>query len=256
MKPGDYTELAKHYFHRPGYSKQVLKALALYMDAARDGFLVADIGAGTGKLTGILMDLGLSGYAIEPNEAMREEGLRLCRDRSRVKWSKGTAEETGLSDASVDWILMASSFHWTNSIAALAEFHRILRPGGFFSALWNPRDLEKSPLQKRIEEIVCAMAPGLKRVSSGAEKYTRGLEQTLIGTGHFHHPIFMEAPHEETMDRQRYLGVWRSVNDLQAQAGELKFQEILDRIESEISGLDRIVVPYKTRAWTVQKKLQ
>lgn len=37
--------------------------------------MVADVGAGTGKLTENLIELGLHGYAVEPNDAMRGEGI-------------------------------------------------------------------------------------------------------------------------------------------------------------------------------------
>jgi ubiquinone/menaquinone biosynthesis C-methylase UbiE len=254
MERGDFTRLAKDYIHRTGYSHRVLRALAADIGAFKDGFVVADVGAGTGKLTENLCELGLGGFAVEPNEAMRGEAERLGSTTRRFRWSEGSAESTGLRDHSVDWVLMASSFHWTNPERALAEFHRILRPGGFFTALWNPRDLERSELHMHIEKRVHGMVPGLTRVSSGSSKYTQGIEQTLVGTGHFSSLLFMEAPHEEGMAKERYLGAWRSVNDIQAQAGPKRFAEILDAIAAEIGELSAVPVPYKTRAWTVQSK--
>ena len=50
------------------------------------------------------------------------------------------------------------------------------------------------------------------------------------------------------------MGAWRSVNDIQAQAGSDKWKLILNKIEKEIFSEDKIIVPYKTRAWTVQTK--
>ena len=37
---------------------------------------VADIGAGTGKLTENLVSSGLGGFAVEPNDAMRAEASK------------------------------------------------------------------------------------------------------------------------------------------------------------------------------------
>lgn len=254
MERGDFTRLAKDYIHRTGYSRRVLGALAAYIGAHRDGFVVADVGAGTGKLTENLYELGFGGFAVEPNEAMRGEAERLGTTTRRFRWSAGSAESTGLGDHCVDWVFMASSFHWTKPQLALTEFHRILRPGGFFTALWNPRDLESSELHMRIEARVHSIVPGLTRVSSGSSKYTQGIEQTLLGTGQFGNLLFTEAPHEEVMTKERYLGAWRSVNDIQAQAGPARFAEILDAIAKEIGELSAVPVPYKTRAWTVQAK--
>jgi hypothetical protein len=149
---------------------------------------------------------------------------------------------------------MASAFHWTDAPQALAEFHRILRPGGFLTVLWNPRDLASSDLHLRIEARIHSAVPGLSRVSSGSSKYTQGIEKTLLSTGHFHNVLFVEAPHEVEMTKERYMGAWRSVNDIQAQAGQEKFEELLRMIEAEIASLPSVVVSYKTRAWTVQAR--
>lgn len=252
MKQGDFTLLAKEYIHRTGYSDTVLHALGKYTGAFdKANFVVADVGAGTGKLTEHLIHLNLEGYAIEPNDAMREEGIRLTA-HSTFNWKAGSGEHTGLADSSVDWVLMASSFHWTHYEEALKEFHRILKPGGFFTALWNPRNLEKSEIHKKIEERIMAIAPEVKRVSSGSASHTNNWEDILVQKGYFNHVLFMEASHEVNMNQERYMGAWRSVNDIQAQAGPRKFAEILDAIQEEIANLNHISVPYKTRAWTAQ----
>jgi len=254
MERGDFTNLAKDYIHRTGYSSRVLGAIAAYVGALRERFAIADVGAGTGKLTENLCALGFRGFAVEPNDAMRNEAIHLGTTTGQFSWSAGSAERTGLPDKCVDWVLMASSFHWTKPDLALGEFHRILRPGGFFTALWNPRDLESSDLHMRIEARIHSVMPEITRVSSGSSKYTQGVDKTLVSTGHFGNLIFMEAPHLEVMPKERYIGAWRSVNDIQAQAGPERFARILEAIADEISALDAVPVPYKTRAWTVQAK--
>lgn len=55
------------------------------------------------------------------------------------------------------------------------------------------------------------------------------------------------------MSKERYLGAWHSVNDIQAQAGQKRWQQILSMIESKIANLDEIAIPYKIRAWSVRK---
>lgn len=254
MERGDFTSLAKDYINRTGYSRRVLGTIGAYVGAFKEGFAIADIGAGTGKLTEDLCALGFSGFAVEPNDAMRGEAIRLGSTTSRFSWASGSAESTGLPDHCADWVLMASSFHWTNPELSLPEFHRVLRPGGFFTALWNPRDLESSELHKRIEARIHTLVPGITRVSSGSSKYTQNIEKTLVSTGHFDRLIFMEAAHQEFMTHERYIGAWRSVNDIQAQAGPKVFASILEAISEEIADVETIAVPYKTRAWTVQAK--
>ena len=57
----------------------------------------------------------------------------------------------------------------------------------------------------------------------------------------------------EMMDKTRYMGAWHSVNDIQAQAGEKRWREILNMIESKICNIQIVEIPYKIRAWTVRK---
>ena len=253
MQLGDFSNLAKQYINRPAYSDHLLKTLLLYTGyLQKPCFCVADVGAGTGKLTKMLVEQGLSVTAVEPNDSMRNEGIKYT-DGFDVSWVSGYGEDTGLPAGSFDWIVMASSFHWTDPEKSLPEFHRVLKPGGHFTAIWNPRNIEASQLHTRIEQNIYAIAPNINRVSSGSKANTKKWEEILISTGHFSNVIFMEVDHLEVMSKERYLGAWLSVNDIQSQAGPEKWAEILHMIEAEIADLDVVEVPYKNRAWTAQR---
>lgn len=253
IKHGDFTELAKQYINRPAYSTTIIKAILNYMETyKKEQIKIADIGAGTGKLTKVLLQMGLDVTAVEPNDKMRGEGIEYTKGYN-VKWYKGSGEFTGLQDNSYNWVVMASSFHWTDPQKSLPEFSRILKNGGYFTAIWNPRNIEVSELHTKIENIIYSNVPNIKRVSSGAKNNTNKWEEILISTGHFDDVIFMETDYLENMTQERYMGAWKSVNDIRFQAGEEKFKVILDLIEKEIQDLDVIPVPYKMRAWTAKK---
>ena len=254
MKLGDFTLLAESYKNRTGYSEVVLNVILAYIEKqlGRSCEKVADVGAGTGKLTENLANIGLKGYAVEPNDAMRSAGMEIFKENTKFLWSKGTAEVTELPDNSVDWVLMGSSFHWTDAPVALKEFHRILKPGGFFTAIWNPRDIEKSEWHMEIEAMIKEMVPNLKRVSSGSRMNMKDMEQKLLCTEYFKDLFLIEGSHEAVMTKERYIGAWRSVNDIQAQAGQEVFEEIIHKIEDKIGDSDEIIVPYLSRAFTVQ----
>ena len=258
MKHGDFTELAKFYVDRPRYSESVLNCIQAHiiLQQEKEYLFVADVGAGTGKLTENLMHLKRPrrGYAIEPNDAMREEGCRIFSPVDKIVWQKGSAEQTGLAESSVDWVLMGSSFHWTVPDVAMKEFHRILKPGGFFTAIWNPRNIESSKLHMDIETIVYDEIGTTKRVSSGNKLTSEEMKEKLEGSGWFEDMLFMEGFHEERMTIERYMNVWKSVNDIQVQAGEEGFQRILNRIQKRLAGMEEIMVPYRSRAWTVRSK--
>jgi len=250
IKQGDFTGLAKDYSScRPDYSQVVLENLLKYTGAKS----VADVGAGTGIWSQMLSQAGLATQSVEPCDDMRTEGIRVNADYD-IEWHAGSAEATGLANQSVDWVTMASSFHWADTPKALAEFHRILKPGGHLTVLWNPRNIDGNEFHEGIEQLVHDFVPNLKRVSSGRAKNSRDWTDDLQSTGQFTDCLFIEAQYKIAMTHERYLGAWRSVNDIQAQAGPKCFELLLKRISDLIANLDYVTVPYKTRSWTVSKR--
>ncbi|MDE5592104.1 MAG: SAM-dependent methyltransferase, partial [Helicobacter sp.] len=85
-----------------------------------------------------------------------------------------------------------------------------------------------------IEEGIKNLVPEIARVSSGTQKVKKW-EEILLSTGDFTDCFFMECDYVEIMDKSRYIGAWHSVNDIQAQAGEERWREILKMIEDKIS---------------------
>jgi SAM-dependent methyltransferase len=97
---------------------------------------VADIGAGTGKLTRQLRDRGLDVIAVEPSAGMRAE---LRRAVPGVPVLAGTAERIPLADGAVDVVLVAQAWHWVDPALGVPEVARVLAPGGRLGLLWNRR---------------------------------------------------------------------------------------------------------------------
>ncbi|GAB6057111.1 class I SAM-dependent methyltransferase [Desulfonatronum parangueonense] len=254
MQHGDFTELADNYAkYRPGYSPFVLDALLGLCPIAPHQLEGADVGAGTGIWTRQMAERGVRMSAVEPNEAMRSEGVRQNGTHS-IAWHKGTAEQTGLPSNSFDIASMASSFHWPDFDAAVMEFDRILKPEGLFIALWNTRRFESNPLLLRIEEKLKELVPDLKRVSSGRSEFCDGLLDRLKARSEFSDVLHLEARHVEEQTPERYLGLWKSVNDVRVQAGEKRFSMFLDYIRNETAELKAIQAEYVTRAWIARKK--
>jgi len=254
MKQGDYTKLAKQYINRPAYCPLLLNTLLNIVgyNNKNTEFKIAEIGAGTGKLTKMLLEKGLTVTAVEPNDSMRAEGVAYTSGFDSVKWLNGRGEDTKLENESVDWVIMASSFHWTNHEKSLPEFARILKKDGFFTAVWNPRNIKISEFHTNIENRIKKIIPELNRVSSGSQS-TKEWEYVLTSTGHFKDCLFIETDFTEKMSRDRYLGAWHSVNDIQVQAGADRWSNIINMIEQETLGMEIIEVPYKMRSWTVKK---
>ncbi len=256
MKQGDFTEVAKHYHNRPAYSPFLLEKLVACINDKNKNFKdlnIVEVGAGTGKLTKMLGEMfGCQISAVEPNDNMREEGQKFTQNLSNISWHKGSGEETCMSNNQADWVIMASSFHWTDPKKSLPEFNRILTGGGYFTAIWNPRHIVEGSVFDDIEKEIKHIVPDLARVSSGTQNVKKW-EEILVSTGDFTDCFFMECDYKEFWDKERYLGAWHSVNDIQAQAGEKRWKEILEMIEAKISHMQSIEIPYKIRAWTARK---
>jgi ubiquinone/menaquinone biosynthesis C-methylase UbiE len=254
MKLGDFTQLAGDYARfRPGYAPQVATAILRYVGRSPTTIDAADVGAGTGIWTRVLAGHGLrSVVAVEPNDKMREQGVESSRSTAIV-WRKGSAEATGLPDASADLLTMASSFHWADFDKACDEFHRVLRPDGVFVALWNPRLIEVNPLLVEIEAQITRLKPDVQRVSSGRSGITERLTDMLSAKPQFADVLYLEGRHSIHQTPEQYLGAWRSVNDLQVQLGPELFRQFLNLTETRIAGLTAIETTYVTRAWAARR---
>jgi ubiquinone/menaquinone biosynthesis C-methylase UbiE len=175
---------------RPDYAPEAVEWLKRELWLGRDS-VVVDLAAGTGKLSRLLAASdGPRVIAIEPVEGMR---AALDAGGPGLEVLDGRAEAIPLEDASVDALTVAQAFHWFDGKRALAEIHRVLRPGGRLALVWNVRNLDQ-PLQAALEEIV-----DRHRGSTPAhrkKRWRKAFEQTLLfepaGTRSF--------PHRQALD--------------------------------------------------------
>jgi SAM-dependent methyltransferase len=137
-----FTDRAELYARcRPSYPDSALEFVVMRCELL-PGASIADIGSGTGIASRQMARRGFQIIGIEPNERMRgfAEAESVPEEFPQPRYRGGTAEATGLADSSVDAVLCAQAFHWFKPDAALAEFHRILKPGRWVALLWNERD--------------------------------------------------------------------------------------------------------------------
>ncbi|MCF3120442.1 class I SAM-dependent methyltransferase [Streptomyces arenae] len=254
LNHGDFTDLAHDYSrYREGYAPAVLDAVTGLLPRLPAECDAADVGAGTGIWTRMLASAGFrSVTAVEPNDAMRATGIDDSA-ATPIAWRHGTGEHTTLPDRSADLLTMASSFHWVDFEHGMAEFARVVRPGGWFVALWNPRDIEASPLLSDIEAELARIEPKLERVSSGRSGTTRTLTERLSAHPSFDHVIYLEGRHTVRQSPQHYVGAWRSVNDVRVQLGEAGFSRFLDYVTDRLDGVDAVETTYLTRAWAARR---
>jgi len=99
---------------------------------------VLDLGAGTGKLTRTLVELGHRTTAVEPSPGML--GV-LAQALPQVPAIEASAERIPLPDNSFDVVTVAQAWHWFRHPEAEREIARVLRPGGLLAVAWHERDV-------------------------------------------------------------------------------------------------------------------
>jgi SAM-dependent methyltransferase len=170
---------------RPGWPPEVVDVPGLAPAAT-----VLELGAGTGKLTRLLVSTFARVVAVEPAEAMRRLLVSLCPEAEAVA---GSAEEIPLASASVDAVFAAEAFHRFDGGRALAEITRVLRPRGVLVLLWNLPAGPTEPSIAAAERFLLERAPG-DRAELGYDPVD--LNTTRYESGAWREP-FAESPFED-----------------------------------------------------------
>jgi SAM-dependent methyltransferase len=157
---------------RPGYPDGLLTELAR-RQPLHAGSRVADLAAGTGKLSRQLRATGAWCVAVEPSASMRAECHRVAPGVAIVA---GSAERLPFAAHSVDLVTVAQAFHWFSPAVALHESARVLRPGGTLALIWNERQ-ESAPWITALNTLL------------------RGVGQAPYQGADQHRPMFERDPH-------------------------------------------------------------
>ena len=149
-----FSDRVENYVrYRPGHPPEVLALLSAEC-GLQPSHIVADVASGTGVFTRLLLENGNSVFAVEPNLEMREMGMSQLDAYDRMVSVTGTAEETTLRSASVDFVTAAQAAHWFDLPRARAEFSRILRPRGWCALMWNERRTGSTPFLRDYEQLL------------------------------------------------------------------------------------------------------
>ncbi|SIO67179.1 class I SAM-dependent methyltransferase [Paraburkholderia phenazinium] len=244
-----YTTTADNYVrgrpdYPPGVADWLRDALGL-----RAGRTALDLGAGTGKFTPRLVATGASVIAVEPVAQMR---AKLSAALPQVRALAGTAEAIPLPDASVDAVVCAQAFHWFATANALAEIHRVLKPGGKLGLVWNMRDARVGWVAQ-LDQIV-------NRVEGDTPRYYTGAWRKAFpfdGLGPLHEQHFSHghtgSPEDVIVMRVRSTSFVAALPE--AERAEIDAQvRALIAATPELSGKEVVTVPYETAAFYTVKE--
>lgn len=98
---------------------------------------VIDVGAGTGKLSRLLVPRAAEVVSVEPDQRMRAV---LARRVPEAAVLEGAGERIPVDDASADAVVVSSAWHWMDHAATAREIARVLRPGGTLGVVWSGLD--------------------------------------------------------------------------------------------------------------------
>lgn len=178
---------------RPSYPDDAVDWLAARLSLGPSA-TVLDLGAGTGKLSRLLVPTGARVIAVEPQEAMRAHAAAFAG----VLALAGSAEDIPLGDDSVDAVTVAQAFHWFRLPESAREIDRVLRPGGRLGLVWNLWDLDQ-PLSVELGDLLEAVPSDNSRDASIGEA---GWRPALQATGLFDEVDSHRFPNSQTLDAE------------------------------------------------------
>lgn len=193
---------------RPGWPPEVVEIPRLPSAAT-----VLDLGAGTGKLTRLLVSRFERVVAIEPAEAMRHLLASLCPEAETLT---GSAEEIPLASASVDAVFAAEAFHKFDGERAVAEIARILRPSGALILLWNLPAGPTEPSIAAAEQLLHRRSPdpaelGYDPVDLNTDRYSSGEWRRPFAASPFEELQAARLPNPQTVDREGLVSFFASM---------------------------------------------
>jgi SAM-dependent methyltransferase len=225
---------------RPDYPKEAVDRLVQELEINPD-CSVLDLGAGTGKLTRMLVPTGAHLTALEPIDSMR---ATLAKAVPGAEVVAGTAEAIPADDGSFDAVVCAQAFHWFDGERALAEIHRVLRPHGRLALLWNLRD-ESVGWVRRMTEIID------RHLADTPSERTGQWRHAFSATALFGTLNQLRFTHRQELDLEGLVERVESISYI-AVLSEEERSRVLDemrelaRTDPDLAGRNRFELPYVT----------
>lgn len=239
------SRVADYVRYRPGYPAALLDLLRREC-GLRPEHVVADIGSGTGLLSELFLKNGFRVFGVEPNADMRRAGEEYLSRFAQFTSLDGSAEGTGLKNASVHFVTAAQAFHWFEPNAARKEFSRILRPGGWVVVIWNERLTDSTPCMREYEALLLNFGMDYSSVS---ESYPRPEQmRSFFAPGRY---AQRDLPYLQDFDFDGFAGRLRSSSFVPTEAHPnfVPMMAELRRIFDEYQRSAQVRMDYLTRVY-------
>ncbi|MFD7439259.1 class I SAM-dependent methyltransferase [Streptomyces sp. NPDC059861] len=141
-----YAQLFRDTLRDSPLDRAILGVFAEAVRASGDG-QVADLGCGPGHVTAYLDELGLAAFGVDASPAMIKLARQACPD---LRFDVGSMAALDIADGALDGVLSRwSIIHIPPQElpVVLAEFHRVLAPGGHLLVGFSASDDPSHPTQ-------------------------------------------------------------------------------------------------------------
>jgi len=192
---------------RPGWPREAAELPGLPPTAT-----VLDLGAGTGKLTRVLVARFDRVVAVEPADAMRRLLVTLCPE---AEARAGNGREIPLPDGSVDAVFAGEAFHWFDDDRSLMDIARVLRAGGAVVLMWNlpaaPWDPSITAVEALLRERLPESALDYDPLDLGGPRRGDGEWRGSFAAAGFEALRDTRMPNQQTLDREGLLAFFASL---------------------------------------------
>ncbi|MEU4016456.1 class I SAM-dependent methyltransferase [Microbacterium sp. NPDC028030] len=204
-----------------------------------DSRRIADVGAGTGKLTRVLAAAPEAEVvAIDPDPQM----LATLRGAvPGVPTFTGTAESLPLPPASLDAVVLGQAWHWVEPIAGSREVGRVVRSGGVLGLIWNIRD-DRIDWVRRLTEIMHGSNAEIMLADGGPE-VAAPFGELEERSWEWVRPITRDHLHRMASSRSYVI----TASDTEKARIRREMDELFDEIGLDDDGT--VDLPYVTRAF-------
>jgi len=199
--------VAAYVEYRERYDPAVVLPLLRDWCGLQPEWTVADVGAGTGMLSDVFLAGGNRVIAVEPNDEMRQACSELHEGHAQLSLLDGTAESTGLEDASVEMVSVGRALHWFDIELAMREFRRVLKPNGWIAVIAFSRAKDGREENEAYEEFLRPFTVNGLGTHVQYSKYERFRD--LFAEGEFRHE---EIPGEIQMGWDALRGLTLSLS--------------------------------------------
>jgi ubiquinone/menaquinone biosynthesis C-methylase UbiE len=189
---------------------------------------VVDVGCGDGFFTALLAENHAGVIGLDNSDPYLDYARETHGDRQNVKFVKGDVRRLPFGDASVDIVWSAHSMHSYPDVRyCLAEFHRVLRPGGLLAVLESDN----------VHSVMLSWPPDLELTVREAEHQEIGDEDSYIGTYFPRFAVrFLEETGFEGLTRHHFLiNRFAPVSDDLKQFVELYLENLAERTGDQLT---------------------